>query len=70
MEESDCVALVAVVGGANRQEDPTSDVLLQPSGDTGNPDFQLDEGVGVVAQGLKGGEADDVHLGPCLQQPG
>ena len=46
MKEADCVALVTGVGGVYRQVDPTSDVLLQPCGDTGDPNFEFDEGVG------------------------
>ena len=46
--------LVVVVGEANRQEDLTPNFSLQSFGDTGNPDFHLDEGLGVVAQGLEG----------------
>ena len=55
--------VVAVVGGANRQEDPTSDVQLRPSDCTGDPGLHLDEGVGVESQGLEGGKAEDVGMG-------
>ena len=55
-----------MVGGANQQEDSTSDVQLRPSGCAGNPDLHLDEGVRVDSQGLEGGEAEDVDLGPCI----
>ena len=40
--------------------------MLKPSSDTGGPDFEFDEGAGIVAQRFKGGEADDVCLGPCV----
>ena len=58
--------LVAVVGEANRQEDPTPIFSLHSFGDTGDPYFHVDEGVGVVAQGLEGVRADDVRVGPCV----
>ena len=64
IEEADCLVVVAVVGGANRQENPNSDVQLQPSDCTSDLDLHLDEGVVVESQGLEGGEAEDVNLGP------
>ena len=59
VEETDCAALVAVVGEANRQEGPTSHFLLQSFGDTGDPDCHLNEG-------LEGLRADDVRVSPCV----
>ena len=56
--------VVAVVGGANRKEDPTSDVHLRPSDCTADLDLHLDEGVGVESQGLESGEAEDFGLTP------
>ena len=58
--------MCAGVGGANQQEDPTSDVQLQPSDCADDPDLYLDESFGVESQGPEGGEAKDVHLGPCV----
>ena len=66
MEKADYGACVAVVGEANRQEDYTSNFTLQSIGDTGDPDFHLDEGNGVVAQGLEALRVDDVRVGPCV----
>ena len=53
IEEADCLVVVAVVGGANRQENPNSDVQLQPSDCT-------------QSQVLKGGKAEDVDLDSCV----
>ena len=58
--------MVAVVEGANRQEDSTSDVELQSSGCAGDSGLHPDEGVRVNSQGLEGGGAEDVDLGSCV----
>ena len=40
--------------------------MLHPCGDTGDPDFEFDEGLGVVAHGLETDEADDACLVPYV----
>ena len=66
VEDADHSLVAAGVGGANQQEDPTSDVQLRPSDCADDFDLYLDESVGVESQRPEGGKAKDVHLGLCV----